>query len=205
MGIIGRIIGVGEDSKQKADEKWSKKNEKWQKEEQERDRKVLEKVKSEVHDGNAQNAIVAFIKYLGLDGLKEFIIKNPGIWPNEVLPNQELIKLNSVNNVNSHTVLETQKQILELEKEKLVMQLEIERLKQSSNKVETNSTDSKINKLMSWGYSREKADKVSDEDFERLEYWYNKDKKFFYDLLEIELGVNLNLENEILNKDIESF
>ncbi|MBW3058526.1 hypothetical protein D6D54_06655 [Spiroplasma poulsonii] len=65
------------------------------------------------------------------------------------------------------------------------MQLEIERLKQSSNNDENNSNDFKINKLMSWGYTKEKANKVSDEDFERLEYWYNKDRKFFNDLLEI--------------------
>ncbi|KAF0851680.1 MAG: hypothetical protein EIB84_06060 [Spiroplasma poulsonii] len=54
------------------------------------------------------------------------------------------------------------------------MQLEIERLKQSSNNDENNSNDFKINKLMSWGYTKEKANKVSDEDFERLEYWYNR-------------------------------
>ncbi|MBH8623476.1 MULTISPECIES: hypothetical protein [Spiroplasma] len=79
------------------------------------------------------------------------------------------------------------------------MQLEIERLKQSSNNDENNSNDFKINKLMSWGYTKEKANKVSDEDFERLEYWYNKDRKFFNDLLEIELGT-IMVQNEQISE-----
>ncbi|RUO86683.1 hypothetical protein [Spiroplasma endosymbiont of Megaselia nigra] len=198
MGIIGRIIGVGEDSKQRLDKKWSKKNEKRQKEQEKLDNNVVEQVKVVVAEGREKQGIVDFIDYFGLDYLKKFVIKYPGIWPNEILPNQELIKLNSVNNVNSHTDLKTQKQILQLEKEKLAMQLEIERLKQSSNNVENNSNDSKINKLMLWDYTKEKANKVSDEDFERLEYWYSKYRKFFNDLLEIEL------KNNNLNQSIEN-
>ncbi|MBH8623475.1 MULTISPECIES: hypothetical protein [Spiroplasma] len=98
MGIIGRIIGIGEDSKQKAAEKNYQKDLKWQREQQEIKKERLEKVKQRILEGKEQHVVAVLMegKY-GMERLTNFVNENPGVIPSYVLPTEELKKLNGDN------------------------------------------------------------------------------------------------------------